>query len=528
MKAFLSGQYTCLRFPEIPLADSICSRNCTKHHVRCDYMDATTPDTDSVTATSSERASPTPTPNSDDGFSIRSFRADSTYSDLGLMFPGEVENQFGSDSQLIHNLYAIADNLDTKGASDLTVWVSTMRRHLSIAPAYPYMMDALKAFSASQVAWVSQSPAAREQSVQYSTSALSGLHHAVGQFNKSNADSVLATACLLVSQSKDWLSWSSLLGGITSITAAIDSWQQESIYGDEVRRINAYSAWKATGQDMDSANVDRSAVLKRMNVALHQLRSHLIARPVETHWVTQFIELIQRLQLSEAAKTAEEQFNHLYVLRKWIFWLPVHLLQEGPVDMLKLSVIAHLYAIALGLGPIFPRLGAELCGDNAAPALLHVLSRMRAMHTEMAYFDVTPLIEFPEAALSEFNARSPWASTHPQPALQIPDISMYFSEEPDMPGNLSPAFTPAAFEPAHTRASSTASAFLEVPTPQRFSGMTGFTNNISQWGSFPSPIFPVQDFISSDDEILFSEEHLSSSKFSDPFGGFIQPCEIWT
>ena len=124
---------------------------------------------------------------------------------------------------LIHNLFAIADNLDTKGASDLTVWVSTMRRHLAIAPTYPYMMDALKAFSASQIAWLSHSQAARDQSIQYSTSALSGLHNAVGQFNKANADSVLATACLLVSQSKDWLSWSSLLGGITSITAAIES-----------------------------------------------------------------------------------------------------------------------------------------------------------------------------------------------------------------------------------------------------------------------------------------------------------------
>ncbi|KAF2150751.1 hypothetical protein K461DRAFT_216858, partial [Myriangium duriaei CBS 260.36] len=469
-------------------------RNCTKHHVRCDYMDATTPDNDSLTTTSSERASPTPTPTSDECFSVNSFRADSSYTDLGLLLPSEAENQFGPDSHLIHNLFAIADNLDTKGASDLTVWVSTMRRHLTIAPAYPYMLDALKAFSASQIAWLSHSQAARDQSIQYSTSALSGLHHAVGQFNKANADSVLATACLLVSQSKDWLSWSSLLGGITSITAAIESWQQESIYSDEVKRINAYSAWKATGQDLENIDTDRLELLKRISLALHRLRSQLGSRPVETNWVDQFIDLIQRLQTAEPAKSAEEQFNHLYVLRKWIFWLPVYLLQDGPIDMLKLSVIAHLYATALALGPIFPRLGTELCGDNAAPALLHVLSRMRAMQSEMAFFDTSSLIEFPSAVLAEFNARSPWSSARPQPALQIPDISMYFTEEPNMPGNLSPAFTPAAFEPAHTRASSTASAFLEVPTPQRYTGMTGFTNNISQWGSFPSPIFPTQDF----------------------------------
>ncbi|GAM87397.1 hypothetical protein ANO11243_054210 [Dothideomycetidae sp. 11243] len=386
-------------------------------------------------------------------------------------------------------------------------------------------MDALKAFSASQIAWVSQSPAAREQSVQYSTSALSGLHQAVGQFNKTNADSVLATACILVSQSKDWLSWSSLLGGITSITAAIESWQQESIYSDEVRRINACSAWKSAGRTIDNLIKERPEVLSRISLALQQLRAHLSARPVETHWVDQFLDLIRRLQTTAPADTAEEQFNHLYVLRKWVFWLPVYLLQEGPIDMLKLSVIAHLYAMALALGPVFPRLGAELCGDNAAPALLHVLNRMRAMQPEMRFFDPTTMMQFPDAVLAEFNARTPWSSARPQPALQIPDISMYFTEEPNMPGNLSPAFTPAAFEPTHTRASSTASAFLEVPTPQHYSGMTGFTNNISQWGSFPSPIFPTQDFVG-DDDVLFAEDR--SKLFSDTFGGYIQPCEIWT
>ncbi|GAM83840.1 hypothetical protein ANO11243_018300 [Dothideomycetidae sp. 11243] len=265
-------------------------------------------------------------------------------------------------------------------------------------------MDALKAFSASQIAWVSQSPSAQQQSVQYSTSALSGLRQAVGQFNNTNADSVLATTCILVSQSKDWLSWSSFLGGINSIAAIIESRQQDSIYSDNIKRINACWARQAASRTIDHFNFQRGELLSRINRSLQQLRAHFGTRPVEIYWIDQCLYLIQCLQTIDPANTVEDQFNHLIVLRRLVFWLPAYLLHDGSIDMLKLSVVMHLYAVALALEPFFPGLSAELYGDNAAPALLHGLDRMKAMQPEMHSSNSTPLMQFPDAILAEFNA----------------------------------------------------------------------------------------------------------------------------
>lgn len=506
-------------------------------------MDATTPDTGSITSASSERASPTPTPvaagstatsattaaASDDGLSSR-LRPDSAYGDMSLGFLMEPEMQYGSDAQLISNLCAIADNLDAKGASDMTIWVSYIRRHLALAATSPAVLDALKSFSASQIAWITQSPAAREQSLQYSTAALSGLHQAIGRSSKDNADSILATAILLISQSRDWLSWSSLLGGLTSVTAAIESWSHESRYSDLVKLINEASASrKLLPQASPVSDMERGNVMKRIYMALQTLRGALAARPVELHWVHQFIDLVTRLQCTEPARTPEAEFNHLYVLRKWAFWLPVLLLQDGPLDMLKLATIAHLYAVALCLGPVYPTLLADLCGNLSAIPLMSVLGRIEALKAQTDFFDlaeVSTWMQFPQEVLATFDQTAPWSQARSQPMLQVPDISTYFTDDMNLPGNLSPAFTPATFEPTHTRASSTASAFLAVPANMSYSGEVGFSHNISQWGTFPSPAFPTQDG-SGDGDLLLPEDE-QCQPLSDTFGAYIQPCSVWT
>ncbi|PNS17385.1 hypothetical protein CAC42_7068 [Sphaceloma murrayae] len=509
-------------------------RNCTKHHVRCDYMDATTPEADAMTTASSEHAStsPTPIPTSDDNISFQ-HRPDSVYSDLSLtMSSMDPEAQYGSDPQLISNLYAIVDNLDGKGVSDMTTWAANVRCHLSLASSSPCVLDALKGFSASQIAFVTQSPAAREQSLQYCTAALSGLHQAVGHFSKDNSDSVLITALLLLIQSRDWLSWSSLLGGLSSITASIETWLGESRYADIVGFIKQHTeARKRLPNEVEHvSDHQRADVFKKIHVALQTLRSTLNVRPIEAHWVDQMIDLITRLQNAEPARTIEAEFNHLYILRKWIFWVPVLLLQDGPIDMLKLATIAHLYSLTLALEPVFPRLVIDLCGTAALGPLVCIITRMEAMKARMGFFelaDATTLMQFPQEALATHEqVWSSWPQTPPAQALQVPNISMFFTEETNMPGNLSPAFTPVAFMPAHSRASSNATAYLEVPVGVSYNGQAGFSQNISPWGSYPSPGFPTRDFLG-DDDLLFSEDEQSLT-LANNIGGYIQPCEIWT
>lgn len=499
-------------------------RNCTKHHVRCDYLDATTPDLES--SISSARTSPTPAVGSEENLSSY-YPSDASYaSDFSYILPTEDQQQYGPDSHLIENIISMLNILDSKGATDLTAGLTFIRRHMTLTHAFPFVMDALKSVSASHNAWLTQDPAARELSIQHSTTALAGLHQAVGQFSKNNADAVLSATMILSYQSRDWLSWSSLVGGLTSITAAIDTWQQDSIYSDRVKQVNAQAAWKAGRKDVYFQPADRTIVFANIQVALTFLLSKLNDRPLEIHWTKQFLDLTQQLSAAPVAVTPEEQFNQMYLVRKWVLWLPVLLLQNGPIDVLSLAVIANLYGLALTLTTIF-EVGAELLGAYTAPALQNVINRIRDVQgLGIGAFDSQALMEFPQTALEEFTAANTWLDTATPSIMQVPEISTYFSEDFDTPGNLSPAFTPGAFVPTHTRAASAASAFLEIPAPLTSHDHFGFGQTKSQWGTFPSPSFPTHDsFI--EEQYLMTDNVLNRST-SDPFLGYTFPSEIWT
>ena len=65
-------------------------------------------------------------------------------------------------------------------------------------------MHAVLGFSATHLAWVSQSQEIKQLAFQYSGIALNGLHEALGAFSKQNSDAVLASSLLLSWQANDW------------------------------------------------------------------------------------------------------------------------------------------------------------------------------------------------------------------------------------------------------------------------------------------------------------------------------------
>ena len=73
-----------------------------------------------------------------------------------------------------------------------------------MSASYSYVMHAFLAFSASHLAWMSPSPDTRKIQIQHGGIALRGLHDAISSFSKSNADAVLATSVLLMTQANDW------------------------------------------------------------------------------------------------------------------------------------------------------------------------------------------------------------------------------------------------------------------------------------------------------------------------------------
>ena len=77
-------------------------------------------------------------------------------------------------------------------------------RFLSLASQHSFVMNALLAFSASHLAWISTSAETRNLAYQHGAVALKGLQMALANFSKANSDAVLAASLLLSWQAHDW------------------------------------------------------------------------------------------------------------------------------------------------------------------------------------------------------------------------------------------------------------------------------------------------------------------------------------
>lgn len=77
-------------------------------------------------------------------------------------------------------------------------------RFLSLATTEASVMQSILAFSASHLAWISQSSETRNLAFHHAGIALKGLHEGIENFTKANSDAVLASSLLLAWQATDW------------------------------------------------------------------------------------------------------------------------------------------------------------------------------------------------------------------------------------------------------------------------------------------------------------------------------------
>lgn len=68
-------------------------------------------------------------------------------------------------------------------------------------------MHSILAFSASHLAWISQSSDTRNLAFHHAGIALKGLHDGITNFTKLNSDAVLASSLLLAWQATDWYAY---------------------------------------------------------------------------------------------------------------------------------------------------------------------------------------------------------------------------------------------------------------------------------------------------------------------------------
>jgi hypothetical protein len=261
---------------------------------------------------------------------------------------------------------------------------------------------------------------------------------------------------------------------------------------------------------------EKSAVLQNIAFALQGLQATLYGHDLELHYASQLSAYVQQLQQLSPAQTPDEQFNYSYQLRKWLFWIPVALLQQQSGQGPALLTLAHFYATALLLEPLFPDLGSSFCSATALlplEAIIAVTDAMRNEHgMDTSSMEIASLMQFPRQTAMQYRARAMQTQhallQQEQPSVGLdPDVFSYTNM-----GNLSPAFAPSTPHFASSQSTSSSSTpFLEVPSSR------SFTFGTQSWGAMPSPGLPPQSYTSSPAQMYGSVG----------FTGFVQPA-IWT
>lgn len=100
------------------------SRNCTKHQVRCDYMENVGSDTESQA--SPEQSSITLTPGTESRVENWQQSGVFPYPDLQVYPSPRTQEYSKNELRLIHCLSTISNDLLLRGTTNLTIWTQKM------------------------------------------------------------------------------------------------------------------------------------------------------------------------------------------------------------------------------------------------------------------------------------------------------------------------------------------------------------------------------------------------------------------
>ncbi|KAF1986788.1 hypothetical protein K402DRAFT_331637 [Aulographum hederae CBS 113979] len=523
-------------------------RNCTKHQVRCDYMDSP-----SAAAEESPRVPQTAnllwTPEIEKSVEIWRHTGECPFPDLNI-YPQAHWHLFSkTDLRLVYHLASICSDVQHTRTSKLTLWTDRLPKFLSTAASHPFVMHAILSFSAAHLAWVAQSSVTRNLAFNHAAVALKGLHEAIGTFSKGNSDAVLAASILLSWQSTDWRGWASLMMGLNTITSAMQPWKDESLYADYILEHSyaPFQAFNSPGfQLTPEARREHLTILQNVQASLERILPYLASYDQESRWIEQLKGYIERVQCSNAAQTPEEQFGQLYALRKWLFWVPVSLLSSRKGDIYVLLVLAHFYATALALEPIFGTIGTNFCANMALSPLDEIIRIVNTVQQTQSYSINTQttalMVEFPRETANNFRARREWKrqQVEMQAIAQSPygldtlnlDLNNHIAEY-GYTQSLSPAFAPS---PLHLNSptnilhsSDPRSPYLEVPgsaIESQFASGGGGGSVYSTPITSPlgSPAAPPPGF-GSHEESVFGTYGMSMYPSTS---GFVAPTTIWT
>ncbi|KAF2665580.1 hypothetical protein BT63DRAFT_69012 [Microthyrium microscopicum] len=466
-------------------------RNCTKHQVRCDYMDLPPVVDEGLRISTQTGLNWT----SEIERAVEVWRQTDQFPfpELDIFPQPQVKTASRNEARLLYHVCSILNGLLSSRTAKLALWTNIMPKCLAVAANHDFVMHAIYAFSASHMAWETQSNDARVLANDYVGLATRGLQDTRAKFSKTNADGILAASLILSWLQNDWKNWAQSMSGLKTVIHVMQRFRPESVFEeylsqspiDPLQGFNNESAFQVTAEDRR----ENGNTIQTIHAAFHRLQTSVSQPPEDTKLVDQMRTLMDSLRNSPPAQTPKEQFDQLYHLRKMLFWLPVNLLSSRRGDIHTLLVLSHFYAAALLLERVFPDVGAPFLASHAANPLTEIINIIQTCQATQQYDTLSQtaavLMDFPRDALSRFKSRREWAQQ--QASLHSPvgqpfaenmglDLITQLADQQAHTPSLSPAFasTTIHMTPPPISTNLPRSPFLEVPGSAVGSAVDGF------------------------------------------------------
>lgn len=304
--------------------------------------------------------------------------------------------------------------------------------------------------------------------------------------------------------------------------------------------------------------------LDRVTAALHELRARLANNDELSRRVVQLLSFLQKLREDFPLQAPEQAFERLQKLRSWLFWLPPAMFrpQEGISDQGAFTVLAHFFAVALALDPLFPEIGGAYLGSMSVPPVEEMrrilLARTTAHPQESGAQIALALMETPVQMCSEYKAKQQYLASQQQqqqseqyrgsprrefagPALastpELPPANLFSNTSPmQSPGNLGVPASP--YFSGGTQHARSMSHF----GPNRSPGLRPQVMAEQRSQSFTSPLGSSTAAYSGDEERTFPRPggwgpsglghgvwRPETSQIAFGAGtGFVAPAQLWT
>lgn len=332
-----------------------------------------------------------------------------------------------------------------------------------------------------------------------------------------------------------------LLGPITDFIQVIDAmqpWKHESVFGDFIAEQSTFPTAPPSpapgGRKLSSPRKQDLDALQKAYTQLQRVEGYLRDNNEDTQAIQQLMNFVRGVRKVSPNHSATQRFELLTPLRAWLFWLPVMFLQRTS-SASSLVVLAHYYATALVVEPLFPEVGAAYFGSLSLGPIEEIARRLFSISVSQTSEADIPLnlMEYPIDMCTSFRGRMGWLQ--PERTASFPSFNnnenyLDYNISDSYPSSVS--YSPYASNPAFTYSQEHLTTMAQEFTPISINtasplNLDPYSNNYlgipspSGFGGYHSPA--SSNF--GEGSIIYSEQGddfaLYDSQPGSNFGGFV-------